>query len=142
MKLNVNMLREVHTFPCRCLLDAHEHVEPPVGLHFPAIVLTIGNLLQEVLLGLCLALLLLQRLTQVAYVFCGTQLRDAGQQHEGEEGDQQTGVGAQGEVGLGAGVLIRASGKDKIKGKDEAKHEDDTLLQTAHALKTELCVPV
>lgn len=123
------MLRVVHTFPCRCLLDAHEHVEPPVGLHFPAIILTIGNLLQEVLLGLCLALFLLQRLPQVAYVLCGTQLRDAGQQHEGEEGDQQTGMGAQGEVGLSAGVLIQASGKDEIKGRTR-QNTKITHLQT------------
>lgn len=92
------------------LLYAHHHVDPPVGLHGPAVLLAVGDLLQEVLLGIGLALLLLQRLPQVAYVLGSAQLRDARQQHEGEEGDEQVGVGTKGEVGLGADVLIGPGG--------------------------------
>lgn len=84
-------------------------MDPPVGLHSPAVPLAVSDLLQEVLLGLGLALLLLQRLPQVAYVLSSAQLRDARQQHEGEEGDEQVGVGAKGEVGLSARVLIGPS---------------------------------
>ncbi|TNN36518.1 hypothetical protein EYF80_053313 [Liparis tanakae] len=96
-----------HQYRPQRLLDAGHHVDPPVGLHRPALLLTPQDLLEEVLLGLGLALLLLQRLPQVDDVFCGAQLRDAGQQHEGEEGDQQAGVAAQGQVGLDAGVLVQ-----------------------------------
>jgi len=96
----------INTRPQR-LLGAGHHVDPPVGLHLPALLLTPQDLLEEVLLGLGLALLLLQRLPQVEDVLCGAQLRDAGQQHEGEEGDQQAGVAAQGQVGLDAGVLVQ-----------------------------------
>lgn len=92
------------------LLYAHHHVDPPVGLHGPAVLLAVGDLLQEVLLGICLVLLLLQRLPQVAYVLGSAQLRDARQQHEGEEGDEQVGVGTKGEVGLGTDVLIGPGG--------------------------------
>lgn len=81
-------------------------MDPPVGLHGPAVLLAVCDLLQEVLLGDGFALLLLQRLPQVANVLGSAQLGDARQQHQGEEGDQQVGVGAEGEVGLGAGVLI------------------------------------
>lgn len=81
-------------------------MDPPVGLHGPAVLFTLGDLLQEVVLGFGFALLLLQRLPQVANVLSGAQLRDARQQHEGEEGDEQARVGAEGEVGLSTGVLI------------------------------------
>lgn len=52
------------------LLDACDHVDPPVGLHFPAIIYTDFNLLQEVLLGILLTVPLLQHLPQVAHVLC------------------------------------------------------------------------
>lgn len=95
------------------LLDACHHVDPPVGLHGPAQLLTHRDLLEEMLLGLCLALFLLERLPQVAHVLCSTQLWDARQQHEGEKGDQQARVRAQGEVRLDAGVLVLAGGKEE-----------------------------
>lgn len=88
------------------LLDSHHHVDPPVGLHRPAVPLAVSDLLQEVLLGHGLALPLLQRLPQVVDVLGSAELRDASQQHEGEERDEQVGVGAKGEVGLAAGVLV------------------------------------
>lgn len=56
------------------------------------------------LFGFSLSLVLLERLPQVAHVFCRTQLWDASQQHEGEKCDQQTRVGAEGKVSLGTGV--------------------------------------
>ena len=74
------------------LLDACHHVDPPVGLHSPALVLTHRDLLEEMLLGLCLTLFLLERIPQVAHVLCSTQLRDARQKHEVEKSDEQTGV--------------------------------------------------
>lgn len=88
------------------LFYAHHHMDPPVGLHGPPVLLAVGDLLQEVLLGYGLTLVLLQRLPQVAYILGSAQFRDARQQHEGEEGDEQVGVAAEGEVGLSAGVLI------------------------------------
>lgn len=84
-------------------------MDPPVGLHCPAVIFTVGDLLQKVLLGFSFTLLLLQRLPQILYVLSSAQLRDARQQHEGEEGDEQVGVGVEGEVGLSAGVLIGSS---------------------------------
>lgn len=92
------------------LLDACHHVNPPVGLHSPAQTLTLRDLGEEMLPGLCLPLFVLQRRPQVTHVLCGAQLGDACQQHEGEESDQQAGVGAQGQVRLGARVLERQVG--------------------------------
>ena len=90
----------------RCsLLDADQHVDPPVGLHSPAQVLTGGDLLQEVVACVLLAALLLQRLPEVAHVLCCAELGDARQQHQGEERDQQAGLGVQRQVGLRTDVL-------------------------------------
>lgn len=99
------------------LLDACHHVDPPVGLHRPALVLTQSDLLEEMLPGLGLALILLQRHPQVTHVLCGAQLRDPRHQHEGEKSDQQAGVRAQGEVRLGARVLMgtREGKKEKLE---------------------------
>lgn len=96
-------------------------MEPPVGLHGPAVLFAVGDLLQEVLLGVRFALVLLQRLPQVAYVLGSAQFRDARQQHEGEEGDEQVGVGAEGEVGLSAGVLIGSGRRRHMIGVKEKK---------------------
>lgn len=87
------------------LLDACKHVEPPVGLDSPTHPLTLSNLLKKVLLSFRLTLLLLQCSPQVAHVCCSAQLWDPGQQHEGEEGDEQPGVCTQGQVRFGTGVL-------------------------------------
>lgn len=65
-----------------------KQVDPPVGLYDPTPLLTHHNLLQEVLSGLRLAHFHLEHLPQVTHVLCGAQLRDAGEQHEGEKGDQ------------------------------------------------------
>lgn len=71
------------------LLDACEHVDPPVGLDSPPHLLTLSNLLKKVLLSLGLALPLLQRLPQVAHVCLSAQLWDSSQEHEGEKSDEQ-----------------------------------------------------
>lgn len=83
-------------------------MQPKVGLHSPAHLLTDRDLLEEVLPGLRLTLILLQRFPQVAHVPCSAQLGDPRQQHDGEESDEQAGVRAQGQVCLGTGVLMWA----------------------------------
>lgn len=88
------------------LPDACHHVDPPVGLYSPTQLLTNRDLVQEMLLCLCLALFLLQRFPQVAHVLRSAQLWNTSQQHEGEKSDQQTRVRAQVEVRLGTGVLM------------------------------------
>lgn len=90
----------------RGLLDACQHVDPPVGLDGPTELLTLSDLLKEMLLGFGLVLFFLECLPQVFHVLGSTQLRDARQQHEGEKSDQQARVGAQQEVRLAARVLI------------------------------------
>lgn len=114
------------------LLDACQHVDPPVGLDGPAELLALRDLLKEMLLGLSLVVLFLERLPQVSHVFGIAQLRDARQLHEGEKGDQQARVGAQQEVRLVASVLMQAR---------EDKQNKDILKQITfmHASMVCLC---
>lgn len=87
------------------LLNASQHVDPPVGLHRPAQFLALCYLLVEVVPCVVLPLVVLQCVPEVAHVLCSAELRDPRQEHEGEEGHQQARVGAQGQVGLGTYVL-------------------------------------
>ena len=87
------------------LLNASQHVDPPVGLNCPAQFLALCYLLVEVVPCVVLPLVVLQCVPEVAHVLCSTELRDPRQEHEGEEGHQQARVGAQGQVGLGTCVL-------------------------------------
>lgn len=103
-------------------------MDPEVGLHSPAQLLTLRDLLEKVLPGICLILLLLERHPQVAHILCSAQLWDAREQHEGEKSHQQTRVGAQGEVCFCAGVLmwVLEARKDRI-----IKKSKDKTIRTA-----------